>query len=179
MTVERIFTVATPRPTPYVRLYSFTDWEANFPKDPVPGSRLDGEFNAIGIALTDTQNRLAQIQNDDGSLANGSVGPDQLDPEVFAITQGGWNPRGAWMQGTSYAVRDCVNAQGILWVAVVAHTSTSNFAPDMQSGKWMPVMQPVAAPSLPVTAIPGVPAVNVQDALANLAARVTALESAP
>jgi hypothetical protein len=179
MTVERIFTVATPRPTPYVRLYSFADWEANYPRDPVPGTQMDAELNAVQLSLTDTQNRLAQIQNDDGSLANGSVGNDQLDPDVLAIVSGGWNPRGVWVAGTAYAARDAVNAQGILWVAVKNHTASSNFTLDQQNGDWMFVMQPVAAPSIPVNPIPGVAAANVQDVLANLAARVTALEAAP
>jgi len=179
MTVERILSTATPRPLPYTRLYSFTDWEANFPTDPVPGSRLDAEFNAVKISITETQSRLAQIQNDDGSLANGSVGNDQLNPDVLVVVSGGWNPRGVWQTSTAYAVRDCVNTQGMLWVCVVAHTSSSNFTLDAQSGKWMVVMQPVAAPSIPINPIPGMSAANVQDALANLAARVTALEAAP
>lgn len=70
---------ATPVPPPYIRETSFTDWEANHPGEPNPGTSLDTEFNAVQVSLTDTQARLAQIQRDDGALANDSVGPDQLD----------------------------------------------------------------------------------------------------
>lgn len=186
MTLERIFTVATPRPTPYVRLYSFVDWEANNPSDPVPGTQLDAEFNAVKVAVTDTQARLAQIQNDDGSLANGSVDIEQIDPDLFAALEGGFFPRGQWQPQTPYAVSDAVNTQGILWACVKAHTSTGNFSYDASLGLWMFIMQPIAAASIPVTPLPGIPAVNVQGALdglaaqiANLNARVTALENAP
>lgn len=179
MTAERIFTRATPRPTPYARLYNFTDWEANRPTDPVPGTQLDAEFNAVKLAVTDTQARLAQIQNDDGSLANGSVNIDQMDPAVFNALQGGWLPRGAWQVNTAYAVGDAVNYQGILWVAVKAHSSTGNFSYDLSLGVWMFIMQPIAAQSIPVVPLPGTPAVNVQGALDGLAARITALENAP
>lgn len=175
MTVERVLTTATQRPAPYVRLYSFTDWEANHPTDPAPGTQLDAEFNAVQISLTSTQSRLAQIQRDDGALANGSVYIDQIDPALFATLQGGWNPRGAWQANSAYAVGDAVNYQGVMWVGVKAHTSTGNFAADLQAGDWMPVMQPIAAQSIPVTPLPGIPAVNVQGALEGLAAQITAL----
>jgi hypothetical protein len=63
----------------YQRRFSFTDWEANHAAKPAPGTALDAELDAIQAALTDLQQRLARIQNDSGTLANDSVGPDQLD----------------------------------------------------------------------------------------------------
>lgn len=74
---------ATPVPPPYVRQASFTDWEANHPGEPNPGTQLDAEFNAVQVSITDTQARLAQIQRDDGALANDSVGLDQLSDEAM------------------------------------------------------------------------------------------------
>lgn len=55
-------------PTPYQRQFNFTDWQANHPVDPPPGTALDAEFNAVLAAVTVTQERLAHIQQDDGSL---------------------------------------------------------------------------------------------------------------
>lgn len=165
-------------PTPYTRQTSFTDWEANHPGEPAPGTQLDAEFNAVRVSIIDTQSRLDQIQNDDGSLANESVGPDQLSPDVLIMVSGGFYPRGAWHATTTYAVSDAVNQDGILWAAVVAHTSTGNFAADVTAGKWMFINQPVAAQSIPVTPIPSIPAANVQGALNALAARIVALENA-
>lgn len=69
---------ATPLPPPYVRQASFTDWEANHPGEPNPGTSLDTEFNTVQESINATQNRLAQIQRDDGALGNDSVGVDQL-----------------------------------------------------------------------------------------------------
>ena len=170
---------ATPLPAPYARQFTFTNWEANHPGDPVPGTALDAEFNAVFVSILDTQTRLAQIQNDDGSLGNQTVGPDQLTPNLLATVGGGFYPRGAWITATSYAVSDAVNQDGILWAAVVAHTSSGNFAADVSAGKWMFINQPIAASSIPITPIPTVLSTSVQGALEALAARIVALETAP
>jgi hypothetical protein len=55
-------------PEPYQRQFNFTDWQANHPVDPPPGTSLDAEFNAVLLALTNTQERLARIQTDEGNL---------------------------------------------------------------------------------------------------------------
>jgi len=177
--------VSTPLPAPYTRQTSFTDWEANHPGEPAPGTQLDAEFNAVRTSITDTQDRLAQIQNDDGSLANGAVGKEQLSADMLAVLTGGFYPRGAWVTLTGYAIGDAVNADGILWAAVVAHVSSGNFAADVTAGNWMFINQPIAASSIPVQPISSVPVTNVQSALSLLAtqiqaltARVVALENA-
>ena len=56
-------------PVPYQRQFSFTNWEANHPAGAVPGAALDAEFEALRLSLVATQERLAQIQQDDGRLA--------------------------------------------------------------------------------------------------------------
>jgi len=186
MTFERVLHQSTPVPVPYVRRFNFTDWQASHPSDPPPGTALDAEFNAVQTSLTATQNRLAQIQNDDGSLANGAVGLDQLTADMLATVSGGFNPRGAWQANTAYAMADAVNMDGILWACVLDHTSTGNFAADRLAGDWMFIDQPIAARSVPCDPIAPAQVNNVQQALdylvtelQNLSARVTALENAP
>src|SRR5262245_36725019 len=71
------------RPPAYTRDYSFSDWETTHPGQPKPGAALDTEFDDVSNALTGTQNALALIQRDDGALANGSVGEDQLQAGIF------------------------------------------------------------------------------------------------
>ncbi|WP_223518272.1 hypothetical protein [Pseudomonas sp. BF-R-21] len=159
---------ATPVPPPYTRQTSFTDWEANHPGEPATGTSLDAEFNAVQVSMTDTQARLALIQRDDGALANYSVGRDQLDPELAAALAGGFYPRGAWQANTKYKVSDAVNQDGVLWAAVVDHTSGASFAVDVSAGKWMFVSQFVAAPAIPITPIPPMSATTVQGALETL-----------
>jgi len=70
-------------PKPYNRVHVFGSASSNNPANPIQGTDLDAEYNAVEIALDQTQARLAQIQRDDGQLANGSVGPDQLSPDAI------------------------------------------------------------------------------------------------
>jgi len=78
-------------PTPYTRQFNFTSFESSNPSKPKPGASLDAEFNAVRTSLDTTQSRLAEIQRDDGALANGVVTNDSLDEElqqVIAAVQG-------------------------------------------------------------------------------------------
>lgn len=68
--------------TPYERQFNFTSFEASNPSKPKPGASLDAEFNAVKTALDSTQSGLAQIQRDDGALANGCVTFDSLDEDL-------------------------------------------------------------------------------------------------
>jgi len=71
------------RPPAYTRNYSFSNFETNNPGQPKPGVQLDTEYDNVSVAMTGTQAALALIQRDDGRLANGSVGVDQLVPGLF------------------------------------------------------------------------------------------------
>lgn len=70
-------------PVPYNRQYIFGLDSSNDPGHPVQGYNLDAEYNAVEIALDETQARLAEIQRDDGQLANDSVGSDQLREDAY------------------------------------------------------------------------------------------------
>lgn len=179
MPTPRLYRPATPAPPPYARRFSFTDWSANHPVDPPPGVQLDAEFNAVKATTDQIAARLLQIQNDDGSLGNQTVGRDQIEPDVYQAMTNGFNPRGNWQAGAAYAMADAVSQDGILWVAVKSHTASGNFSADRQDGDWMAFDQPIAAKSIPCDPISAVPANNVQQALEQLAARVAALENAP
>ena len=66
----------------YERQYSFANFQSLHPSDPIPGDELDAELNAVKATTDELGASLAQIQRDDGQLANASVGLDQLKPEV-------------------------------------------------------------------------------------------------
>lgn len=66
-------------PTPYDRKHIFGSESSNNPSAPIQGTNLDAEYNAVEVAIDETQARLAEIQRDDGQLRNDSVGPDQLN----------------------------------------------------------------------------------------------------
>lgn len=70
-------------PTPYDRKHIFGSESSNNPSAPIQGFNLDAEFNAVEIALDQTQARLHEIQRDDGQLANDSVGKDQLRDDAW------------------------------------------------------------------------------------------------
>ena len=50
------------------RVFSFTDWNKNQPKEPTPGDRLDAQFLELIDAISATQEALAEIRADDGTL---------------------------------------------------------------------------------------------------------------
>lgn len=152
-------------PKPYDRVNPFGSASSNNPSNPIQGTKLDAEFNAIEVSLDQTQARLAEIQRDDGALANYSVGPDQMTLELLAALTGGFYPRGAWQANTRYSLGDAVNYDGHLWAALVDHVSSASFAADLSSGKWMSISQQVAAQAILITPIPPMTATNVQGAL--------------
>jgi hypothetical protein len=44
--------------------------------------------------------------------------------------------RGAWMSGVAYGSNDYVSYNGFTYVAMLAHTSSGDFAADLAAGKW-------------------------------------------
>lgn len=101
------------------------------------GSDLDTEFDNLENTLDATLVNLAIIQRDDTKLNNLTVHPDALDATTKAlIASSGWNPRGAWVTATAYAVKDFVSEGGNSYVAVTAHTS-GTFATDLSNDLWV------------------------------------------
>lgn len=110
-------------PTPYDRQYSFRQWQAQHPADPLPGDRVDSEFDAVKASLDETQTNLELIQRSDGQLGNATVGLEQLKPDVLT----GVSPAIMWLQNTAIALDAIVFYGVLLYRCTIAHTSTSTF----------------------------------------------------
>lgn len=110
-------------PTSYERQYSFRQYQAQHPSDPLPGDEVDAEFDAVKASLDETQAALGNIQRDDGELANASVGLDQLKPEVTA----GVSPAVMWQSNTAYTTSSIVFSGMLLYRCIAAHTSGASF----------------------------------------------------
>lgn len=132
-------TIPAPLPDDYVRQANFTQYEVNHPGQAPRGTDLDSEFNKVGYALAETQDRLSLIQRPDGNLVNGIVLPESLSTAAKTITTGVWNPRGPWASGTAYAKRDLVVANGVSYVCTTDNVASANFSTDQAAGYWIPV----------------------------------------
>lgn len=71
-------------PTPYTRSYSFSDYQANNPSQPLPGPQVDNELENIEQSLNGTIDAVNDVRRADGALVNGIVTLDSLDPTVKA-----------------------------------------------------------------------------------------------
>lgn len=134
------------QPPAYNRQYDFTGFSAANPSDQQPGTQIDAEFNAVKTTIDAIRSNLALIQRDDGDLANGTVGVDQLAADVvaFVSASSSWVLRGSWATLTVYAVGDVVSQDGGTYLAAVAHVS-GTFATDLAAGKWFTIYSSTGA----------------------------------
>ncbi|RZN09018.1 hypothetical protein CWO91_19595 [Bradyrhizobium genosp. SA-3] len=115
--------------TPYDRQTSFALFSAENPSKPHPGNTLDAEFNAVKLAMDDTQQNLALIQDDDGALKRGSVGRAQFDSSVSI----GFAAPSQWASGVLYTAEvNTVFHNSIFYIANTTHTSGVSF----DASKW-------------------------------------------
>jgi hypothetical protein len=75
-------------PADPVRQYSFTDWQVSNPTAPPPGDRLDAEFDRADNAIADTIDWASTSLNTDGSIRDGIIGQNQLQPDLFSDISG-------------------------------------------------------------------------------------------
>jgi hypothetical protein len=130
------------QPAPYDRQVSFALFSAENPSKPPNGINLDTEFNAVKVSLDETQANLKMLQADDGRLAPGSVGREQLDS---SITIGFESPE-PWAPNTNYTVDiSTVFNEAIFYTAAETHTSGATFDP----AKWRLVADLSVAAALP------------------------------
>jgi hypothetical protein len=127
-----------PQPPAYAPAFSFTDWTASYPTTPLPGVRVDTEYQALATTLAAIRTTLALIQRDDGQLGNATVGADQLTSEITL----GLRSVSNWTTATAYVVNDGVWTNGLLYLCEVAHTSAAAFATDLAAGKWTEIFDP-------------------------------------
>jgi hypothetical protein len=118
------------QPVEYNRQYNFTNYQALQPTAPLPGDELDNEYNSIKVTLDQIRANLALIQRDDGRLANGSVGNDQL-----AAVISGLQPPTNWETAIEYTEGSYVLFGGSMYLCEADHTSDV-FNTDFSSGKW-------------------------------------------
>ena len=111
-------------PSPFNRQTSFALFTAENPGKPHSGVDLDAEFNAVKVALDETQSNLGLIQDDDGELARGSVGRAQLASDVVL----GVAPPELWAPDTDYVADvDVVFSTLKLYICKTTHTSGDTF----------------------------------------------------
>ena len=120
------------QPSSYDRQINFALFSAESPADPHSGVDIDTEFNAVKVALDETQDALAGIMDDDGRVKRGSVGRAQLDSSITL----GVAPPELWVTNTAYdADVSVVFNDLVLYICVTSHTS-GTFATDLAAGKW-------------------------------------------
>ena len=126
------------QPTPYNRLYDFSDYQEVNPTKPLRGSEVDAELDAIKLTTDQIRANAARIQRDDGALANQAVTPDSLSAGTLAmIHQGEYVPRGAWAATTVYAVGDLVAYNAATYLCIEAHTAQAAFPSDLAASRWV------------------------------------------
>jgi hypothetical protein len=128
--------------TPYDRQNSFALFSAENPSKQQSGTDLDAEFNAVKLAMDDTQQNLAKIQDADGVLKRGSVGKAQFDSSVSI----GFAAPAQWASGVLYDANVATAFHNsIFYIANTTHTSGPSFEPD----KWDEIADFTAAGAIP------------------------------
>jgi hypothetical protein len=121
------------QPPAFNRAFSFSNFEAQNPSAPIPGSAVDGELNNAKATFDGIRASLALIQRDDGALANGAVTYDTLSP---SLQTAGLAPALPWVTGTAYSASASVTHGSAFYRCLVTHTS-GTFATDLAAGKWV------------------------------------------
>jgi hypothetical protein len=117
--------------TPYNRITNLQNDQALNPTDPYPAPGMDAEYNALKITTDDLIQHLELIQDADGTLANGVVGRDQIDPYLLA----GFTQPTPWVTGNAYLVANTVFHANSMYYCNNDHTS-GVFAADFDAGHW-------------------------------------------
>lgn len=163
------------QPTTYNRTTSFANYQAQNPTEPLPGSTLDAELNAVKVTLDAILANIELIQRDDGALANESVGLDQLSPEIEV----GWQAPEVWVTATDYIVGNTVFHGSGFYRVLEDHTS-GTFATDLAADKLELIVDLsdltiVAASQIANTPAGTISATTVQAAIDELASEKAAL----
>lgn len=132
-----------PQPPSYLRQYDFSDYQSNYPDDPLPGNQVDNEFDAVKATLDQIRLNLALIQKDDGSLKNESVGMNQVAQDLLLYIASGLDFKGDWVTATAYAVGDVVgHTDGATYVCTGAHTSGTFITDRDTNDYWLLMANP-------------------------------------
>lgn len=125
------------QPPVYQRQYNFTAFQTTQPTATLPANEVDVEYNAIKVTLDAVLANLALLQNADGTVANASIGLNQLSTAITA----GFTAPVAWVTGTAYSASPASTVfQGTgFYTCLISHTS-GVFATDLAALKWVKVM---------------------------------------
>ena len=130
------------QPVAYTRQYDFSDYQADNPSDPLPGTQVDSELDAVKAAIDATQDFIEGVVNDEGDIRAQSITPTMLSAATLALmASASFEVIAAdWSTTTVYSAGDLVryNAGGSIdgsYVCAVAHTA-GTFATDLAAGKW-------------------------------------------
>lgn len=93
---------------------------------------LDTEFANIEQTLGGVRSNLALIQRDDGRLNDLTVEIRTLSQDVLTL-MGGFNLRGLWAEGETYAVNDICSSGAYTYCCTAAHTA----GPSIDLTKWI------------------------------------------
>jgi hypothetical protein len=121
-------------PTKPSTAYSFTDYQASNPTDPLPGNEVDADFAEHKTAIDATIDFIQIALRSDGNLNNGIVRPESLSAATLAL-MGDVTFAGAWLTATVYAASVIVTESNKTYISLEAHTS-GTFATDLAAGKW-------------------------------------------
>lgn len=157
------------QPPAYTPATDFSDEE----RDNVGGrstvrtAALDAELSAIATTANALRDNLYLIQRDDGNLRDQVVKLFTLAPDVLnlLVVQGDATPRGAWVTGTLYNIKDLITFGASTYIAAVTHTS-GVFATDLAANKWLLLANnaPIAS-NVPFTPTATIASTNVQAAI--------------
>lgn len=119
-------------PTKYTQAYDFSDFAADNPSTPLPGTSLDVELAAIQTSIGEAVDAIADVRRSDGALANGIVTADSLAADLSI----GFTLQGAWAVDEVYVVGDGVPYDGNFYRCLVANTATLLNRPDLDTTTW-------------------------------------------
>lgn len=164
------------QPSPYNRQASFTTIQQEAPSDSLPGATVDAELNAVKATIDQILQNIALIQRDDGALATGSVGREQLAASITL----GFNSPSAWHADVNYTSLDTAFFEGVFYRSTVSHLS-SVFATDLAAGRWEIIADFAGvigtAVNVGVTPTGTLGSTNAQDALEELQADIDTINA--
>lgn len=124
-----------PYPSAYTQTYSYTAFQQSQGNNSFPGTQMDADLAGVSTAIAGLQTFIQTTLRSDGALQNGCVTLDKLSSDI----QLGIPVPTVWAAAATYVVGQTVTEGATLYIALVAHTSTSSFATDYGNGLWRTV----------------------------------------
>lgn len=157
--------------------YDYPTYQAGSPLVPLPATQVYNDLNERKTSIDEVIDFLKVSLRSDNKVSAGMVPAAALAPDALAIVSD-WEPRGAWLTATAYAVKDTVTNSDAAYVCLVAHTS-GTFATDLAAGKWMvisndvPWSRVVGAATFEVATLADLKALTDRPAVVFVASRTT------